>query len=487
MMSHLQVAGFSLCRLAVLVAWGLFLFGCAGGQYEENGFFDKDSGNRLFEKNFELIARYHIAPPPTRNLALAGIENLTTLDPDIGISLRRDSVLLSHGGQDLFLLSLPAGNDHGAWARLTSSIITVIQQETQHLERLRNGAIYQAVLDGMMGELDRFSRYANPEEIEKARNKRDGYEGIGITLIADKDSARILSVFSGGPAEESGLKAGDKIIQINAESVVGLSESELIEKITGPADTAVELTVQKRTGETLTISVVRRFVEIQTIYAQKRESIGLIRIDSFVNRNVSNDFEDALDDLVEGGLKGLIIDLRDNGGGLVSMATQIADIFLERNKTILVTEGRHKRSSEHYTAGNGDILKGLPLVVLINGNSASAAEILTAALKYNRRAVVVGSRSFGKGSVQKPFSLPNGGEVSLTWSLFYTPSGQPIHEQGVAPTICTAQNGFDSTHLKQGQFNKPKDCPQAIESSVHDEDTARIIVQDPVLFNRLRQ
>lgn len=485
-MSHLQIMNFSPRRLIFLVAWGLFLFGCAGGQYEENGFFDKDSGNRLFEKNFDLIARYHIAPPPTRALALAGIENLTTLDPDIGIVLRGDSVLLSHSGQDLFLLSLPTGNDHGAWARLTSSVVTVIQQETQHLERLRNGVIYQAVLDGMMSELDRFSRYANPEEVEKARSKRDGYEGIGITLIADKDGVRIRSVFSGGPAEESGLKAGDKIVQINAEPVAGLSESELIEKITGPAGTGVKLTVQEQNGETLTISVVRRFVEIQTIYTKKHGSIGLIRIDSFANRSVSNDFEDALDDFIEGGLKGLIIDLRDNGGGLVSMATQIADLFLERNKVILVTEGRHNRSSEHYTARNGDILKGLPLVVLINGNSASSAEILTAALKYNHRAVVVGSRSFGKGSVQKPFSLPNGGEVSLTWSLFYTPSGQPIHEQGVVPTICTARRGFDPIFIKQGKLNKQKDCSQAIGSSVHDEGIARIIVQDPVLFNRLR-
>ncbi len=393
-MSYLQITDFSLRRLVVLVSWGLFLFGCAGGQYEENGFFDKDSGNRLFEKNFDLIARYHIAPPPTRNLALAGIENLTTLDPDIGIVLRSDSVLLSHSGQDLFLLSLPTGNDHGAWARLTSSVVTVIQQATQHLERLRNGVIYQAVLDGMMGELDRFSRYANPEEVEKARSKRDGYEGIGITLIADKDGARILSVFAGGPAEESGLKAGDKIIQINAESVAGLGDFELIEKITGPTGTRVKLTVEKRTGEILTTSVIRRFVEIQTVYAKKRGSVGVIRIDSFANRNVSDDFEDALDDLIEDGLQGLILDLRDNGGGLVSMATRIADLFLERNKTILVTEGRHKRSSEHYTAGNGDILKGLPLVVLINGNSASSAEILTAALKYNHRAIVVGRPVF---------------------------------------------------------------------------------------------
>ncbi|WP_343562658.1 S41 family peptidase [Kiloniella sp. b19] len=501
-------------RIGLPLLLALFLFGCGTGKYNEDGQFDTAFGSRLFEKSFDLIDAYHIDPPTTRELALAGIENLSTLDPDLESEATDNSILFSYNGEELFILSTPEGNDHGAWARLTSSAIRTIQQQSGDLSRLKNGAIYQAVLDGMMGELDRFSRYSNPEQVESYRQRRDGYEGIGITIITDEQGVRILSVFETGPAFNAGLKPNDLITFIDGQSVEGLGDAEIVRKITGPRGTKVQLTIVRNISqpdeEHFTQYITRRFVHTQTVHLDKRESLAFIRIDNFTSRETFDDLERILESLLETDtsgseerLEGIVLDLRNNGGGLVSMAVQIADLFLEKG-IILDTDGRHERSIEQYKAEKGDILDGLPIVVLVNGNSASASEILVAALKYNHRAVIIGSKSFGKGSVQKPSSLPNGGEMALTWSLFYAPSGQLIHELGISPDICSSRPDFTvqedwspeqiRAYLKELRIrhfqglskNEEQDCPKSFESSLTDEKLAEVIIGNKELFDAFR-
>ena len=290
-----------------------------------------------------------------------------------------------------------------------------------------------------MLRLDRYSRYASAEQARENRASRSGFVGIGVRIRQDKGVTRIVTVFPETPAERAGLKSEDSVLKVDGVAITGMSLRQVVKRLRGPSGSQVRLTVARKTSaKDLSIDIVRAHVIATTVFLKVERGIAHIRLVRF-NQRTARELAKAVTQARRSAgenFKGVILDLRDNPGGLLDQAVEVSDMFLTGGQ-IVSTKGRHPGSFQRYSAGAGDIADGKPLVVLINGRSASSSEIVAAALQDLNRAVLVGTNSFGKGTVQSVFRLPNEGELVLTWSRFHAPSGYTLQDLGVLPTICT--------------------------------------------------
>jgi carboxyl-terminal processing protease len=296
----------------------------------------------------------------------------------------------------------------------------------------------------MTGLLDRYSRYAGREAAAATRAEREGYGGIGVTLRAQAEGALIESVDAGAPAAGAGLSTDDVIVAIDGRALTGLPLATIADRLRGPVDRMVLLTIRRMgLDSVLDVEVGRTRIVPNTVALEVNGALAVIRITGF-NRLTAKRLSEALARatlIARPRLDGIVLDLRGNLGGVLDQAIEAADLLLDRG-VMLETYGRHPGSRQHFEAEPGDVTGGLPIVVLIDGASASSAEILASALQDNDRAVVVGASSFGKGLVQTVIPLDNGagagGELVLTWAEFVAPSGYGLHLVGVLPTVCTS-------------------------------------------------
>jgi carboxyl-terminal processing protease len=325
-----------------------------------------------------------------------------------------------------------------AWeeARLFAEVYERIKRE--YVDEVDDHQLMEKAVRGMVGALDPHSAFLDSEEFEEIRLSTMGsYPGVGIEVVAEDAGVKVLRPIAGSPAEAAGMLSGDYIVKIDGVDV-GSDLAGAINRMRGPAGSTVHLTVRRPgRAELLSFSVRRDKVDVRSVAEQDLEpGYGYMRITSF-SETTADDVARALARLKRDnarGLKGLVIDLRNNPGGVLEASVAVADAFLDHG-LIVSADGRTADSQFRMDATPGDLIDGAPIVVLVNGGSASAAEILAGALKDHGRAELVGHKTYGKGSVQTLMPLSRGGALKLTTSRYFTPSGVSIHEKGILPDI----------------------------------------------------
>ena len=306
-----------------------------------------------------------------------------------------------------------------------------------YVEEVSDQDLVEAAINGMLTSLDPHSAYLPDDNFQKMQVQTRGkFGGLGIEVTMENGFVKVVSPIDDTPADKAGILPEDLIISVDGESIVGLTLNDAVEKLRGPIGSKVKISVQRAQDEPFEVNIIRDEIKIRSVRSRLYETIGYIRITTF-SEQTSPGLQKAMDDLqaeTAEGLTGLVLDLRNNPGGLLSEAIRVSDSFLEKGE-IVSTRGRGKNDIQHAYARPGDISDGLPLVVLINSGSASASEIVAGALKDHRRAVVMGTRSFGKGSVQTITPMPGHGAMRLTTALYFTPSGVSIQAKGISPDI----------------------------------------------------
>ena len=334
---------------------------------------------------------------------------------------------------------------------------------SEYVEEVTDQELIEKAIDGMLTGLDPHSGYMNEEVWEEMQMDTQGkFGGLGIEITMEEGFVKVISPIEDSPAFEAGILAGDFIIQIDDTPVFGLTLNEAVELMRGEKGEPITITISREGTEPFEVNIIRDIIKIQSVKHEVYDNVGYLRITSFTEQT-----EDGLIKSINKiqnenkKIKGFVLDLRSNPGGLLTQAVKVTDIFLKRGE-IVSTRSRDTKDIRRYRAKNKDLTNGKPIVVLINGGSASASEIVAGALQDHRRAIIVGTQSFGKGSVQTiiPFQRSKDGNVSgirLTTARYYTPSGESIQGKGINPDIIVEQGEFESYEFERYSESDLKD------------------------------
>ncbi len=355
--------------------------------------------------------------------------------------------------------------------------------KVSYVEDVTDKDLIESALNGMLTALDPHSSYLNEQDYKYMNEQTSGkFGGLGIEITMENGIVKIISPIDDTPAAKAGLKAGDYITDIEDETVVGQTLNEVVSKLRGKVGTKVKITVRRVNEKPFSVTLTRDEIKIQSVKHEiKNNDILYVRISSFsddVDVDVKKAFEDAQKEL-KGKLAGLVIDVRNNPGGLLDQAVKVSDLFLEQGE-IVSTRSRNEEDTVKYSATAGDIAANLPIVVMINEGSASASEIVSGALQDHHRAVILGEKSFGKGSVQTVIPLRNNAAMRITTARYYTPSGRSIQAQGIEPDVVVKQakleeidksswrvseadlkGALKNEQIKDSDKNKKKDAKEA--------------------------
>jgi len=315
----------------------------------------------------------------------------------------------------------------------------------EYVDEVDQSKSMDSAINGLLQSLDPYSAYMTPESFEGMQTETSGeFGGLGIEVGMEAGVVKVISPIDNTPASKAGLKAGDYIVKINNSQVQGKSLMEAVDLMRGPVGSSIEITVRRRgIKKALTFNITREVIQVQSVKSELIDNnIGYIRLTSF-NENSSEQIKEKINKLNKNrNLKGFILDLRNNPGGLLTQAIKISDFFLE-NGEIVSTRSRQTSENRKWFARKGDLTNGKTLIILINYGSASASEIVAGALKDHKRAIILGENSYGKGSVQSIIPLKNRGAIRLTIAKYYLPSGKSISEVGVTPDIEVAEGSDD--------------------------------------------
>lgn len=315
---------------------------------------------------------------------------------------------------------------------------------SQYVEEVDEADLIESAINGMLTSLDPHSSYLPPQDFDNMQVQTRGeFGGLGIEVTQEDGYVKVVSPIDDTPADEAGIEAGDFITHVNGEAVLGLNLNEAVELMRGPVGSEIIITiVRESVDEPFDVSIIRDTIKIAAVKTRTEGDAVVLRISSFTDQTYPNLQSGLKESIAEAGgidnINGVILDLRNNPGGLLNQAILVSDAFLDKGE-IVSTRGRDPQDSERYNAAAGDLAMGKPIVVLVNGGSASASEIVAGALQDHRRAIIVGTKSFGKGSVQTIMPLQGDGAMRLTTARYYTPSGRSIQSLGVAPDIIVEQ------------------------------------------------
>ena len=307
-----------------------------------------------------------------------------------------------------------------------------------YVGKVDDDALVESAINGMLTSLDPHSNYLNTKNFDDMKVQTRGeFGGLGIEVSMENGLVKVISPIDDTPAAHAGLKPGDLITQLDGQPVQGMTLPQAVDKMRGPVNSDIKLTIRRKGRDPFDVSLTRATIRIQSVRSHLiGDDIGYIRITSF-NEQTDVGLNNAIKNLKQQAgvkLRGVVLDLRNNPGGLLDQAVAVSDAFLDKGE-IVSTRGRRSDDAQRYNARPGDVAAGLPLAVLINGGSASASEIVAGALQDHHRAVLIGTRSFGKGSVQTIIPLPGHGAMRLTTARYYTPSGRSIQAKGIDPDI----------------------------------------------------
>ncbi|MGN0912920.1 MAG: S41 family peptidase [Alphaproteobacteria bacterium] len=355
-----------------------------------------------------------------------------------------------------------------------------------YVEEVSDKQLIEAAINGMLTSLDPHSSYLNVDDYKYMTEQTKGkFGGLGIQITSDSGLIKVISPIDDTPAAKAGIKAGDYITEVDGETVIGQTLNDVVNKLRGKVGSKVKVTIKRANKKPFTVTLRRAEIKVDSVKSEiKDEDILYIRIPSF-NEDLSKNVEKAVKNAqkkLKNKLAGIVIDVRNNPGGLLDQAIGVSDLFLEQGE-IVSTRSRNVEDTVKFSATAGDIAKGLPIVVIINEGSASASEILAGALQDHHRAVVIGEKSFGKGSVQTVVQLPNGAGMRLTTARYYTPSGRSIQAKGIEPDIVVKQskveeiedNGWNISEadLKGALKNEQADKKKANKKSKISEADAK--------------
>ena len=338
---------------------------------------------------------------------------------------------------------------------LFAEVLEKIQNE--YVEEVDQAEIIDSAINGALQSLDPFSAYMNPKVFEESQSETSGeFGGLGIEVSMESGVIKVIAPIDDTPASKAGIKAGDYIVKINGEQVQGKTLMEAVNLMRGPVGTSIEITVRRKGLRKAKIfKITREIIEIKSVISKIVDNkVGYLRLRAF-NANSSSQLKKEIAKIEKNKkLVGYILDLRNNPGGLLSQAVTISDFFLNDGE-IVSTKGRKKRENRKFFAKKGDKIDGKPLIVLINNGSASASEIVAGALQDQKRAILLGETTFGKGSVQSIIPLKNRGAIRLTISKYYLPSGKSISEVGVVPDIKVEEEDeeFSINTITDNQLN----------------------------------
>ena len=358
-----------------------------------------------------------------------------------------------------------------------------------YVEDVDEAALIEAAINGMLTSLDPHSSYLPPNDFSDMQVQTRGeFGGLGIEVTQEDGFVRVITPMDDTPAMEAGVEAGDFITHVDGEALLGLTLEQAVDLMRGPVGSEITITVVREgRDQPFDITIVRDRIRLTAVRARLEGNTAIVRVSTFNDQTYPN-LEEGLRGLIGeiGGLEnlnGVVLDLRNNPGGLLSQAIRVSDAFLEQGE-IVSTRGRRPEDGERYNATPGDLITGLPMVVLVNGGSASASEIVAGALQDHRRAVVVGTNSFGKGSVQSIMPLAGNGAMRLTTSLYYTPSGRSIQALGIAPDILVEQRpAVETTEDEQEAQSRRNEASLrgAIENSSLSEDELRQLEEEQAI------
>ena len=342
-----------------------------------------------------------------------------------------------------------------------------------YVEEVTDKELIESAIRGMLASLDPHSSFLNADSFKDMQVQTKGeFGGLGIEVTMENGFVKVVSPIDETPAFRAGVQSGDLITGLDGDPVLGLTLAEAVKKMRGPISSDIVLTIRRGREDPFDVTITRDVIKIQSARSRVEGNVGYLRITTF-NEQTTSGLEreiKKLKDEIGDDLRGYVVDLRNNPGGLLDEAISVSDAFLHQGE-IVSTRGRETDDSQRFNAREGDLADGLPMVVLINGGSASAAEIVAGALQDHRRAILMGTRSFGKGSVQTIIPLSGRGAMRLTTARYYTPSGRSIQAKGIEPDIIVEQARIES--LDNGPQRREEDLRGALENPTQDESTSK--------------
>ena len=435
----------TLLNIVIVAGSALLITGCA---YVVDGKGSKPK--RIISEAIKELEDKFIKPVQADKMVMAGLSHLSTVDENIHVRSQYNSIVLSHAGINIIEREMPNSADGNAWAELSANFLSVAQRVSRPLASYTQDDLLRVMFQGLVQKnLDKYSRYETPEEAHRSRASREGFGGIGIQLVRINGDFVIRQSLPNRPATGAGLRTNDRITHINGYTIRGSKLIDVVKQLRGRVGDTVAVTIL-RPGDKKSFNrkIIRDYIVPSTVMVTRDGNILLARVTSFNVGTVGTLRRQLVKTARQIGmnLKGIILDLRSNPGGLLDQAVAVSDLFLTEGRIISIN-GRHPESLQRFDASSGEVLPGVPMVVIVNGRSASAAEIVTVALRDAGRAAVIGSTSYGKGTVQTIIPLPNKGGFNVTWARIFAPSGQSIESQGIVPAICTNVSNDQITEI----------------------------------------
>ena len=462
---------------------------------------------RVVLQAYRAIGDRHLYEPNFRNISAETYRGFASGDPSLSLETSDTAFTVKRDGREVLSRPAPSDTSDGrAWGGMLAELMAGSMDASPTLQQTDRQTLIREAMTATTKQLDRNSRYADPEEARDNRFQRDGGGGIGITVERTEDKKILIrAVQDGSPSAKAGVQAGDQILAIDGESMVDRPLGDVVARLRGTVGAPVTLTVLRPAqGAELALNMKRGRIIPTTVTYERRGDVALIHLTGF-NSATTDNLHAAIDKAraeIGKDMAGVIIDMRSNRGGLLDQAQTVSEMFIN-DGTIFSTQGRHPDSRRIYKSSSFRKATDVPIVVLMNGGSASAAEIVAAALQDRGRAVVVGTTSYGKGTVQTVVRLSNEGELILTWSRLQAPSGYTWNELGVLPNICTSkvtdigQLGPTSVDSNQSQLMRwhalrnpthqevtdlRKICPPGETSPERDVEIAGRLLRDPTLY-----
>jgi carboxyl-terminal processing protease len=472
-----------------------------------------------------LLENRYIDPLLPEQLTIKAIEGLQALDHNIAVSLTPDTIMARYGSDVILKIPLPDDDNEAApsarhihddiWAELVMDSVRAYRMYSPALRQSSAADLQAHLISGAIDGLDPYSRYENPNRAEISRDRREGYIGIGVDIIAGTGYPVVKKITENAPAVKYGIHPGDQIISVDGTDLYNRTRLDIIERLKGTPDTVARLEINPTgSSQVRRLDVPRKRIIARTVFPEIRNSVLIVEVSSF-NNDTAAEIAQAIHDAKiwsVSPLQGVVMDLRGNRGGLLNQGVSVADAFLTSGP-IGTTLTRVPAARHVFTSDDRDFTDGLPLVVLINGRTASSAELVAASLQDRGRAVLVGSTSFGKGSVQAINDLVNSGTITFTWSRLVAPSGYTFDRLGLHPAICTSQiNDLSPPQLvakavalkqhladtmqawRQVDFRNESTrqelrntCPPSYGTDKFDIDVALEIIKNPAAYSYFRQ
>ncbi len=339
-----------------------------------------------------------------------------------------------------------------------------------YVDETQDDELIEAAINGMLTSLDPHSSYLNEDNFREMQVQNRGeFGGLGINVTMEQGVIRVVSPLDDTPADRAGIQSNDLITHLDGEQVLGLTLEEAVERMRGPIDSEIVLTIRRENEEDFDVTLVRDVVRIQSVRSRVEGDVGYVRITTFneqADSGLEREIAKLRDEMGEN-MIGLVLDLRNNPGGLLDQAVKVSDAFLDRGE-IVSTRGNEDAEESRFNATVGDLINGKPMVVLLNGGSASASEIVAGALQDHRRGIILGTTSFGKGSVQTIMPIAGHGAVRLTTAKYFTPSGTSIQQTGIAPDIFVEPARIEP--LDGGRGTREADLRNAIDGQDGEEE-----------------